>query len=157
MNVVSSFAQHVAEESQQRLGDESTHSGIHRTPELYLRPIQSPLKLLPMATPAGVSSFRSAESAAVPKQRARVPPLAYFQTLMTMKESLEFNPLCLQQELRAGAYPIYVCASETHKRVGCEVQSGRRLLCDRRRRPRCACVGAGRLLPAMYSSPCVIR
>jgi len=60
---------------------------------LPAKPVTLPLKSDPIVTP---------------KPRARVPPIGVIKTQKSAKDLLEFDGLCIQQELRAGAQSIWV-------------------------------------------------
>eukprot|EP01022_Parablepharisma_sp_SALTPOND_P028393 TRINITY_DN70898_c0_g1_i1.p2 TRINITY_DN70898_c0_g1~~TRINITY_DN70898_c0_g1_i1.p2 ORF type:complete len:279 (-),score=14.91 TRINITY_DN70898_c0_g1_i1:2364-3152(-) len=66
-----------------------------------LTPVMGVLPLQPVQKPPTPSS-------STPKPRNRVPPIAVIKTQKYMKDALEFDNLCLQQELRAGAQSIWV-------------------------------------------------
>lgn len=56
---------------------------------------------------------RHIENPQVIKSRNRVPPIAIIRTQKSMKDKLEFDNLCLQQELRSGAQAIWVARFST--------------------------------------------
>ena len=70
---------------------------------------ESPSKsFLTAPAPSFTSGTASPSRSAGP--HTRVPPLAVIQTQKHMKDSFEYTPLCLQQEIRASTYSI--CAAQ---------------------------------------------
>ena len=53
------------------------------------------------------------EAYTTPKPRNRLPPIARITTQKSVKNTLEFNGICLQQELRGGTQSIWVARFST--------------------------------------------
>ncbi len=89
---------------------EKDHTGARgqrpKIPEMFLTPDPRSGPALGMIPPQPLQT-RPAPTP-TPKPRTRVPPIAMVGTTVYKKEAQEFGNLALQQELRAGARPVWV-------------------------------------------------